>query len=90
MTCVYHAVDTIRLESGRDILVKRRDLIKKIAMEVERQGVIWTAGEGGSHSTYMLDERKVPTPRHREIGEGLAMKIFPACETELGTGWWKR
>jgi hypothetical protein len=68
--------------------VKRRDLIRRIAGEAKRQGISWTADEGGKHSTYLLGDHRIPIPRHTEIGEGLP-KRSSRNEGELGKRWWK-
>jgi hypothetical protein len=71
--------------------VKRRDLIREIAAEAERQGAAWECvREGANHSVYVLSNVTVPVPRHRELGERLAEDIFKECESVLGKGWWRR
>jgi hypothetical protein len=70
--------------------VKRRDVIKKIAAEARRQGVRWALSrEGANHSIYLLEGETIPIPRHRELGEQLAVEIFKECQVVLGTGWWR-
>ena len=70
--------------------MKRRDLVKKIATAAKRQRVGWRLSrEGANHSVYTLDTVVVPIPRHREIGENLAVEIFKECEAVLGKGWWR-
>ncbi|ONI73043.1 hypothetical protein ALI144C_44635 [Actinosynnema sp. ALI-1.44] len=70
--------------------MKRRGLVKKIAAAAKRQEVAWQLSrEGANHSVYVLDTVIIPVPRHREIGENLAVEIFKECETVLGKGWWR-
>ena len=45
--------------------------------------------EGANHTLYSLGELTVPIPRHKEIGEKLALEIFKQCASTLGDGWWK-
>lgn len=69
--------------------MKRRDLVNRIATEARRRGVTWTFhGEGGNHTIYTLAGRRVPIPRHREIGERTAEGICKECEFALGKRWW--
>lgn len=50
--------------------MKRRDLIKQIERAAGDAGVSWAlVGEGGNHSVFSLNGRRVEIPRHREINE---------------------
>jgi hypothetical protein len=71
--------------------VKRKDLVKKIAVAARRQKAEWKVlREGANHTIYTLDGTVIPVPRHRELGENLAVDIFKECQDVLGKGWWKR
>jgi hypothetical protein len=71
--------------------VKRRDVVRKIALEAKQQGASWQLSrEGANHSVYVLNGVVVPIPRHRELGENLAVEIFKECESALGKGWWRK
>jgi hypothetical protein len=71
------------------MLVKQRDLIRRIADAAAAAGVPWTlVREGGNHTVYRLGGTTIPVPRHREINEITALAIFKQCQTELGDGWW--
>ncbi|MET0233834.1 MAG: hypothetical protein ABW224_04270 [Kibdelosporangium sp.] len=70
--------------------MKRRDLVRKIAAAAKHQGVLWRLDrEGANHSVFVLDEVTIPIPRHRELGESLAVDIFKECQDVLGKGWWR-
>jgi hypothetical protein len=70
--------------------VKRRDIIRRIAAEAKRLGLDWQlVREGANHSVYVLDGVMIPIPRHRELGENLAVDIFKECQDVLGKGWWR-
>lgn len=72
------------------MLVKQRDLIKRITEHAAGVGVSWTlVREGGNHAVYRLGDTTIPVPRHREINEVTAVAIFKQCQPELGQGWWK-
>jgi hypothetical protein len=46
--------------------------------------------EGANHTIYALDDVVIPIPRHKELGENLAVDIFKECQDVLGKGWWKK
>jgi hypothetical protein len=88
---VYPPLDGCCQGIPRLTLVKRRDVIRKIAAEAKRQSVDWTIlREGGSHTVYSLGGVMVPVARHTEIDEQLARKMFRECEPMLGEGWWRQ
>jgi hypothetical protein len=71
-------------------LVKRREVIKRIASEAKTKGVAWKQDrEGANHTVYTLAGLQVPIPRHNEIHDRLAERIFKECEPKLGKGWWR-
>jgi hypothetical protein len=52
-------------------------LVRKIAAEAKRQGVSWQLDrEGANHSVFVLDGATIPIPRHKKLGENLAVEIF--------------
>ena len=70
--------------------MKKRDLIKKIALEAKGQGVGWTfVRYGAKHDVYQLGSEIIPIPRTTEIKEPTAEGIFKECSPELGQGWWR-
>jgi hypothetical protein len=75
---------------SRKTRMKRRDLVKRIATEAKRQGILWELDRNGAnHDVYTLDGLSIPIPRHSEIGDRFAIEIFRECEPKLGKGWWK-
>jgi hypothetical protein len=70
--------------------MKRRDVIKKIGDTAKRRGLSWELDRNGAnHDVYTLDGLVIPIPRHREIGEQLAVALFKECESKLGRRWWR-
>jgi hypothetical protein len=71
--------------------VKRREVIDRIGGEAKRQGVSWVIDrEGRNHTVYRLGSIMIPIPRHRELDDSFAEKVFKECEPELGDRWWKK
>ena len=65
-------------------------VIRKIGKAAGQRGVVWELfKEGGNHTIYLLGGERIPVPRHTEIDEGLAEKMFRECEEVLGRGWWR-
>jgi len=70
--------------------VKRRDLLKRIKDQAARAGIDWSVHrEGANHTVYRLGSTMIPVPRHAELDNAFAEKVFKECEPELGEGWWK-
>ena len=46
--------------------------------------------EGANHTVYTLDGAMIPIPRHKELGEDLAVEIFKECQGAFGKGWWRQ
>jgi len=70
--------------------VKRWDLLRRIAKRAKQCEAVWEFdGAGSRHDIWILNNQKIPVPRHSEIGEGLAESIFKQCEFALGERWWK-
>lgn len=70
--------------------MKRRDLVREIGDAATAAGLTWDVDrEGSKHTVYKLDGLTIPVPRHNEIGELLAKKIFKQCEPKLGKEWWE-
>lgn len=58
------------------MLMKRRDLVRKIAARAKQAGVGWSVKrQGANHTVYQLGGLTIPVPRHNEIGEKLAVEI---------------
>ncbi|MFE6611813.1 hypothetical protein [Amycolatopsis sp. NPDC057786] len=71
--------------------MRRREVIKKIAVAARRQRAAWILErEGANHTIYTLNGVVVPIPRHTELGEIFAVDIFKECEGVLGKGWWRK
>jgi hypothetical protein len=71
--------------------VKRREVIRKIAIAARRRRAAWILErEGANHTIYTLNGLVVPIPRHTELGEIFAVEIFKECEDVLGKGWWRK
>ena len=72
-------------------MTKRTDLTKQIAKAAKRHGVEWALlREGGSHTVYSLGGKRIPIPRHHEIGEGLTSTIRKEAAEVLGKDWWRK
>lgn len=70
--------------------MKRNDVIRKIGDTAKVHELIWAlARNGANHDVYLLDGLVIPIPRHREIGEQLAVALFKECEPKLGRRWWR-
>jgi len=70
--------------------MKRKDVIKKVGDAAKRRGLIWElARNGANHDVYSLDGLVIPIPRHRELGEQLAVGLLKECEPKLGRRWWR-
>lgn len=71
-------------------MTKQRELLKKIHQEAKKQGLTFELHEhGGNHDKYLLGGMLVTVPRHTEIGNRMAEKIYKDCEPKLGNRWWK-
>lgn len=71
-------------------MMKRRDVIGRIAKAAKQEGITWKiAREGGRHTVYSLNGLMIPIARHSEIDDRMAETIFKECEPELGRRWWK-
>lgn len=70
--------------------MKRADVLKRITTAAKAANVAFELSrEGANHAVYSLGGRMIPVPRHREIDNDLAEKIFKECEPTLGRRWWK-
>ena len=47
-----------------------------------------TLREGGRHSIVTISNVSIPIPRHKEIGDLLAMQIMKEFQSVLGERWW--
>lgn len=65
-------------------------MISRIAEKATELGLDWAlARNGASHDIYKLDGLMIVIPRHKEVGDLFAVKIYKQCESKLGEGWWK-
>ena len=70
--------------------MKRRELLKVIYLQARLMGINnVTLREGGRHSIVTIGNLSIPIPRHRDIGDLLAMQIMKECEPVLGERWWR-
>jgi hypothetical protein len=70
--------------------VKRHELLQGIAIAARAQGVEWSLfRQGANHEIWRCGTAKVPIPRHPEIGDRLAQRIFKELQVELGKDWWR-
>jgi hypothetical protein len=70
--------------------MKRRDLIKRIGTAAKAADLTWDIlREGANHTVYVLDQLRIPIPRHNEINEITALGIMKDCADKLGEDWWK-
>jgi hypothetical protein len=70
--------------------MKRRALLRKIADEAERQGIVWKfVRQGGRHEVYSLDGKMIPVERHAELDNSYAEMVYRECAEKLGKGWWR-
>ena len=65
-----------RLEPGG---IKSIDI--DLPWELERQGA--------NHEIWRCASTRVPIPRHAEIADRLARRIFAELEDDLGVQWWR-
>lgn len=71
-------------------MVKRRDLIAKIATAAQAAGLRWELiRDTGAHEIWSLDGRRISVPRHREINEMTARAILNDVEDKFGKDWWR-
>ena len=67
--------------------MKRRDLVRHL----HAYGC-YLLKEGSRHSRFVNladSSRQATVPRHREIGDRLALAVRQSLEDELGEGWWR-
>jgi mRNA interferase HicA len=70
--------------------VKRRDLLRMVALAARISGLPWERiCEGAAHEVWALDGRRITIPRHREINELTARAILRGFEPEFGRRWWE-
>ena len=70
--------------------MKRRDVLKKIRAEANRQGVSYDEAELTRHTGIRVGGLRTTVPRHTEIPDRVAQTIFKQLEPALGEGWWRR
>jgi hypothetical protein len=70
--------------------MKRADLIRRVSRAARNANVSWTRLRStGRHQIWECDGMRIPIPRHRELGEHLAIAIFRDLEEKLGKDWWR-
>lgn len=60
--------------------MKRRDLLRRLRLLAENQGVELRLVEGGRHTKIFMGDRQSVEPRHLEINEITARKIIQHFE----------
>lgn len=71
--------------------MKRAVLLRTIARAANRMGAEWhLTRDRGDHEVWSLDGVLVVVPRHREVNEMTALRIFLDLEGRLGSRWWRR
>jgi mRNA interferase HicA len=71
--------------------VKRTILLRTIARAANRTGAEWRlVRDRGDHEVWSLDGVRVVVPRHREVNEMTALRIFLDLDCRLGSRWWRR
>jgi alpha-L-fucosidase len=71
-------------------MTKRRDVIKTIAAEAKRQGVVFgVEREGANHTVFNLDGLMIPIGRHNDLDNQMAEIIYKEAAEKLGKRWWK-
>ncbi len=66
--------------------MKRRDLIMRIGQMAKAAEIDWAPRSGkstGPHEDFLLGGRKIPIPRHSEIGEMLAKAIVKQAQAVI-------
>lgn len=51
--------------------------------------MVVTESEGGKHTKFYIDGKRVIVPRHNEINEMTAQAILKQCEPIFGKDWWR-
>jgi hypothetical protein len=71
-------------------LTKRADLLRAIRGAAEVSGVsMMFVRHGSRHDIWRVGGMQFSVPRHKEIGECLALAVRQSLEDELGEGWWR-
>ena len=71
--------------------MKRTVLLRTIARAANRTGAEWRlVRDRGDHEVWSLDGIRVVVPRHREVNEMTALRIFLDLDDRLGQRWWRR
>lgn len=66
-------------------------LLRTIARAAKRTGAEWSlVRDRGDHEVWSLDGIRVVVPRHREVNEMTALRIFLDLNDRLGQRWWRR
>lgn len=58
---------------------------------MRRDAKVWAGSSTGRAATtvYRLGSTMIPIPRHRELDDSFAEKVFKEGAPELGDRWWK-
>lgn len=70
--------------------MKRTDLLRAIGDAAASSGrTLEFVRHGSRHDIWRVGDTQFSVPRHREVGERLALAVRQSLETELGEGWWR-
>jgi mRNA interferase HicA len=71
-------------------LTKRADLLRAIGDAAGASGITFEFVRHGSrHDIWRVGSTQFSVPRHREIGDRLALAVRQSLEDELGEAWWR-
>lgn len=71
------------------ILMKRRDVLKRIKAAAQAKGLEFREVELSNHTGVVVGRTRSTLGRHSEIADGTAYAFFKQFEGELGKGWWR-
>ncbi|MDR3359135.1 MAG: hypothetical protein LBO20_00445 [Bifidobacteriaceae bacterium] len=70
--------------------MRKAVLVRRINRAAAISGIAWgLTRRGANHDVYRLGDLVIPVPRHQEINDRTAERIFKECEPQLGPRWWR-
>lgn len=71
-------------------MTRRTDLMRLIGDAAESSGrTLEFVRHGSRHDIWRVRRTQFSVPRHREVGERLALAVKQSLEAEFGEGWWR-
>ena len=71
-------------------MTKRTDLLREIRETADVYGFsLDFVRHGSRHDIWRVGRTQFSIPRHREMGERLALAVRQSLEAEFGEGWWR-